>query len=110
MNAKLSEPGVAPDSENKSFGDNPRRKSVLDCNYDVLVVPQATLGGKLKGTATQYHGLVSKDLGYELFTALVQELKEFSPSWKGRVEAGIYGARQILNMDTNGPFTHVFEF
>jgi len=27
-----------------------------------------------------------------------------------KVKSGVYGARQILSMETNGPFTHVFDF
>ncbi|CAL8110049.1 unnamed protein product [Orchesella dallaii] len=114
MTVKLSEPDL-PSSETSNSGEsssnNVRRKSVVDCDYDILVVPQATLGGKLKGTGVQYHGLVSKDLGFELFHGFVKALKEFKAgARKGNVECGVYGARQILNMETNGPFTHVFEF
>ncbi|CAL8107727.1 unnamed protein product [Orchesella dallaii] len=113
MTVKLSEPDL-PSSETPNSGEssnNVRRKSVVDCDYDILVVPQATLGGKLKGTGVQYHGLVSKDLGFELFHGFVKALKEFKAGARnGNVECGVYGARQILNMETNGPFTHVFEF
>lgn len=107
MNVKLSEPNSA------SGDNNAKRKSVVDCNFDLLIIPQATLGGKLKGTAAQYHGLVSKDLGSDLYHSFVSAIREFKDpkkSWAGKVECGIYGARQILKMDTNGPFTHLFEF
>lgn len=105
LNVKLSEPNG--DGE----GENPRRKSVLECNYDILVIPQATLGGKLKGNTTQYHGLVSKDLGSQLFDSFVSTVSSYNESgWSGKVESGVYGARQILQMETNGPFTHIFEF
>lgn len=106
MNVKLCEPSTS------SEGETVRRKSVLDCNYDVLVIPQATLGGKLKGNTTQYHGLVSKDLGSQLFDSFVNTIGEYKNSngWSGKVDRGVYGARQILRMDTNGPFTHILEF
>lgn len=105
MNVKLSEPAADP-------GESVRRKSVIDCNFDILVIPQATLGGKLKGSTTQYHGLVSKDLGSELFNYFVNAIREYKSTqgWLGNVESGVYGSRQILQMETNGPFTHVFEF
>lgn len=85
------------------------RESVLHHKLDILVIPQATLGGKLKGKALQYHGLVSKPVGEELFSEFVGKLKESLESG-GHVSSGVYGTRQILSMETNGPFTHIFEF
>lgn len=69
----------------------------------------------MKGKAVQYHGLVSKSVGEELFSKFVAKLKysiEVLPETElhGHVSSGVYGARQILSMETNGPFTHIFEF
>ena len=74
---------------------------------EVLVVPQATLGGRLKGNSVQYHGNVKVEAGarlYEVFCAgLVEKLGE------GRVKRGRFGARQILSTDTSGPYSHTFD-
>jgi len=102
LNAKLSE-----DGENLEAS----RQSLLHHKLDVLIIPQATLGGKLKGKGVQYHGLGSKQLGEDLFKHFVEKVKDaVVESGDGRVEHGIYGARQILSVETNGPFTHVLEF
>ena len=74
---------------------------------EVLVVPQATLGGRLKGNSVQYHGNVKVEDGarlYEVFCAgLVEKLGE------ERVKRGRFGARQILSTDTSGPYSHTFD-
>lgn len=93
-----------------------RRKIIdLEEKYDILLIPQATLGGTLKGDSVQYHGNTSKDLGKHLFSQLYRllseayDLKQKIKDRKGVVLAGYYGARQILKLDTNGPYTHVFD-
>ena len=74
---------------------------------EVLVVPQATLGGRLKGNSVQYHGNVKVEAGarlYEVFCAgLAEKLGE------ERVKRGRFGARQILSTDTAGPYSHTFD-
>ena len=99
-------------------GEGEKRVSVADlAGGQVLVVPQATLGGKLKGSrtspVTQYHGNVAKDEGEALYVAfydkICEVLGEPDPGTTSRVKRGIYGARQVLSSTTNGPYTHVFE-
>ncbi|CAH3044620.1 unnamed protein product [Porites lobata] len=101
LNVKLSEPTGKPSNV-----------SVLDLPGDVLIVPQATLGGKMKGKSIQYHSNISKEEGrlfYEKFVFLCEEtIQSSSPS--SSVKHGTYGNRQVLSVDTNGPFTHVFDF
>ena len=74
---------------------------------EVLVVPQATLGGRLKGNSVQYHGNVKVEYGarmYDLFcTGLAEKLGE------ERIKRGRFGARQILSTITNGPYSHTFD-
>ena len=37
-------------------------------------------------------------------------MKNISKCWKiFEVKAGEYGARQVLSMETNGPFSHVLD-
>ncbi|XP_065066042.1 D-aminoacyl-tRNA deacylase 2-like isoform X1 [Rhopilema esculentum] len=98
-----------------SFCDTRQKNvSVLDLPGDVLIVPQATLGGKMKGKATQYHSNIPKDEGqhlYDEFVGLIKFLVEEHGGGNGKsVQCGTYGNRQVLSMETNGPYTHMFEF
>ena len=86
-------------------------QSALNTECDVMVVPQACLGGKLKGKSFQYHNLLGKDVSHELYQGFVEECKQqiaLSTS-KGSLKHGTYGIRQVLTLETNGPFTHVID-
>ncbi|XP_068672916.1 D-aminoacyl-tRNA deacylase 2-like isoform X3 [Montipora foliosa] len=77
LNVKLSE-----------SADKPGNVSILELPGDVLIVPQATLGGKMKGKREAVH----------------------SNSATKNVKHGTYGNRQVLSVQTNGPYTHIFDF
>lgn len=105
MNVRLSE-----------LEENERRVSILDQPGSILIVPQATLGGRMKGRAIQYHHNINKDKGFELYNRFIELCKTYAsenPRWKQsgcRVEAGTYGIRQVYSSETNGPFLHIIEF
>uniref|UniRef100_A0A3B4BHI7 D-aminoacyl-tRNA deacylase n=1 Tax=Periophthalmus magnuspinnatus TaxID=409849 RepID=A0A3B4BHI7_9GOBI len=85
--------------------------SILDLPGSLLIVPQATLGGKAKGKAMQYHNNINKEDGlrlYEAFVALCE--KELEAKENVVIKHGTYGNRQVLKLDTNGPYTHMMEF
>lgn len=89
--------------------------SVLELPGSVLIVPQATLGGKPKGKGMQYHGNIGKDEGLKLYDSFVSLCQsELSACQKTdtftEVKRGTYGNRQVLKLDTNGPYTHLMEF
>ncbi|XP_030644354.1 D-aminoacyl-tRNA deacylase 2 [Chanos chanos] len=96
--------------------DSGKYTSVLDLPGNVLIVPQATLGGKAKGKGMQYHGNIAKEEGQQLYASFVSQCeKELSLSSKcseagTQVKHGTYGNRQVLKLDTNGPYTHLMEF
>ncbi|XP_068202454.1 D-aminoacyl-tRNA deacylase 2 [Palaemon carinicauda] len=93
-----------------SENETSRRVSICDVQGDILIIPQATLGGKLKGKAMQYHNNVDKNVGEALYHKLCHGVRTaVEQVSSGNVKCGVYGARQILNMDTNGPFTHIIE-
>lgn len=101
LNVKLSE-----------SADKPGNVSILELPGDVLIVPQATLGGKMKGKSVQYHSNISKDEGrifYEKFITLCEEAVHSNSATK-TVKHGTYGNRQVLSVQTNGPYTHIFDF
>uniref|UniRef100_A0A803VQ38 D-aminoacyl-tRNA deacylase n=1 Tax=Ficedula albicollis TaxID=59894 RepID=A0A803VQ38_FICAL len=104
LNVKLSE------NENGEF------VSVLDLPGDVLIIPQATLGGKPKGRKMQYHANIEKEKGLELYSQFVTLCEKELAANAKCMEAGVlvkhgtYGNRQVLKLDTNGPYTHLIEF
>ena len=65
------------------------------------------MGAKLKGKMVQYHGNCEKEIGEELWKSLIYKLKENSSNIN--VEHGTYGNRQVLNMNTEGPFSRIFD-
>ncbi|KAM9842841.1 D-aminoacyl-tRNA deacylase 2-like [Aulostomus maculatus] len=96
--------------------DSGKIVSVLELPGSLLIVPQATLGGKAKGKAMQYHNNVAKEDGMRLYSAFVslceKELMAAAASAETgvTVKHGTYGNRQVLTLETNGPYTHLMEF
>lgn len=89
--------------------------SVLELPGSLLIVPQATLGGRAKGKVMQYHNNINKEDGLRLYSAFVALCeKELSSSAASNADVtlkhGTYGNRQVLTLDTNGPYTHLMEF
>ncbi|XP_076002818.1 D-aminoacyl-tRNA deacylase 2 [Genypterus blacodes] len=97
--------------------DSGKMVSVLDLPGSLLIVPQATLGGKAKGKGMQYHGNIGKEDGlrlYQTFVSLCEKELLAAASAQTDTEVmvkhGTYGNRQVLKLDTNGPYTHLMEF
>ena len=90
-----------------------RRVDVVTNGGEVLVVPQATLGGKLKGSSLQYHNNVKPAEGEEMYKLFCKMLREARGEDEGdelrMVKVGMFGARQVLSMETNGPYSHVID-
>lgn len=92
--------------------DQGKLVSVLDLPGDLLIVPQASIGARLKGKSFQYHNNISKDIGLDLYNSFVQNCTDLAnKSDKGvNVKSGTYGQRQVLSVETNGPNTHIIDF
>lgn len=94
--------------------DDRGKVSVLDLPGDILIIPQACLGGKLKGKVFQYHNIVAKNQGQHLYKLFVENCEgtvkenEFAKD-KVIVRHGTYGNKQVVNVETNGPFTHIID-
>ncbi|XP_003739805.1 D-aminoacyl-tRNA deacylase 2 [Galendromus occidentalis] len=97
-----------------------RHVSILELPADVLLIPQACLGGKKKGNSMQYHQLIDKTRGRELFDVMKSELEKLvslskpqhsaDGAARPRVLSGIYGQRQKLKIDASlGPSSHVID-
>lgn len=85
-----------------------RLASLLELPGGLLIVPQATLGGKAKGRTMQYHNNINKEDGLRLYSAFVALCERELAA--ATVRHGTYGNRQVLSLDTNGPYTHLVEF
>ncbi|XP_014878269.1 probable D-tyrosyl-tRNA(Tyr) deacylase 2 [Poecilia latipinna] len=95
-----------------------KRVSVLELPGSLLIVPQATLGGKAKGKGMQYHNNISKEDGLKLYSSFISLCEKELMAAAGEtvreaevtVRHGTYGQRQVLQLDTNGPYTHLMDF
>ena len=95
----------------------------------VLVIPQACLVSKLKGSASkpklQYHGQASPAVAKGLYAAFVAALRTEGAALVAKqrggaadadeagaliIECGTFGYRQALRAEMPGPFTHTLEF
>ncbi|GAB1610787.1 D-aminoacyl-tRNA deacylase 2-like [Argonauta hians] len=117
LNVRLSE----------SKDDSGKMVSILDLPGDVLIIPQATIGGTMKGKCIQYHKNIAKNEGELLYNRFVNicrnEVQKVNAAAAAAadgacgaggasmsVQNGTYGNRQVLSTVTNGPFTHFLEF
>ena len=93
-----------------SEGDS-KLVSILELPGDVLIVPQATLGGRVKGRGMQYHGNIDKQTGSQLYEQFVNRCREAVQQTAKHctVHYGTYGNRQVLSMVTDGPYSHVID-
>ncbi|CAF1688671.1 unnamed protein product [Rotaria sp. Silwood1] len=86
-------------------------KTIVDLPGDLLIISQATLGGRLNARRFQYHNNINKDIGLEYYDRLVSNLRELCSQNKDNVvHAGSYGIRQIYSCVTNGPVMHIIEY
>lgn len=111
--------------ELSSSDERPKPIALIDCpTANVLIIPQATLAGKLKAKAVQYHGQCDKNDAETLFYEFCKQVRNelgvkgecdrngvnVSPNENSRIVLnGTFGNRQGLDMSSSGPFTHVFE-
>lgn len=98
-----------------SESDDGKLVSVLDLPGDVLIIPQATLGGTIKGKVMQYHKNIAKEEGLQLYSEFVSifrktyERNDKCQTTGTVVRYGTYGNRQVFSCQTNGPYTHLIE-
>ena len=83
-------------------------------HQNILVIPQAAMGGKLKGKSVQFHANVAKDEAKALYDEFVDLLKEEAAKNEkfkhGKVVNGVYANRQGFQMISDGPNTYFLEF
>jgi len=89
------------------LNDKEEAVSIADSKEcDVLVIPQASMSGKIKGKQIQYHSLIEKTSGEKIYLEFCDLI---SKGISGNFQHGVFGNRQALNFESDGPYTHVFE-
>ena len=82
--------------------------------FNIMIIPQASMGGKIKGSSVQYHANVNRDEGKKLYDEFVSQcstLGQLANKESLQVVSGTYGNRQGLKLDAElGPFSHIIEF
>uniref|UniRef100_A0A6B2LMN5 D-aminoacyl-tRNA deacylase n=1 Tax=Arcella intermedia TaxID=1963864 RepID=A0A6B2LMN5_9EUKA len=89
-----------------------KKRPIEEVGGDILIIPQASLGGKIKQKNLQFHGLIDKPRGLELYQQFIDEciLLTKTLNIKSEVRHGTYGNRQGLHFVSNGPNTIALDF
>ncbi|XP_062863244.1 uncharacterized protein LOC134325113 isoform X2 [Trichomycterus rosablanca] len=93
-----------------------RQVSVMELPGSVLIVPQDTMTGVVKGSRVMHHDAVERWKGLHLYKNFVSECEKEMSASKKCVEAGVairygvYGNMQALYLNSSAPLTHVVEF
>ncbi|KAL8460576.1 hypothetical protein ACS0TY_032195 [Phlomoides rotata] len=78
-------------------------QSVMQKNYEVLLVSQFTLYGVLKGNKPDFHVAMPPDSAKPFYASLVEK---FQKAYKiDAVKDGIFGAKMKVNLVNDGPVT-----
>eukprot|EP01095_Lingulamoeba_sp_RSL-Kostka_P006006 TRINITY_DN1844_c0_g1_i1.p1 TRINITY_DN1844_c0_g1~~TRINITY_DN1844_c0_g1_i1.p1 ORF type:complete len:111 (-),score=20.61 TRINITY_DN1844_c0_g1_i1:207-539(-) len=83
-----------------------------DEQWSLMIIPQASLSGKVKSNRIQYHNQPKKDDSELLYESLVNELKnlvEENIEERRIIYDGVFGNRQGLEVISSGPYSHFYE-
>ncbi|KAB0405836.1 hypothetical protein E2I00_008488, partial [Balaenoptera physalus] len=83
--------------------ENGKHISILNLPGDILIIPEATSVGEVKGGNMQYHSNSGKEEGF--LTLCEKELAANSKCAGAGVVVEHGTHRQVLKLDTNGPCT-----
>ena len=90
------------------------KKSVLDLDYQILLVSQFTLlASTKKGNKPDFHGACPPALAKDLYAALLEKTRELYVKEKGLseergkevVQDGVFGAMMEVGLVNDGPVT-----
>lgn len=83
-------------------------QSVMDRNYDLLIVSQFTLFGSVhKGNKPDFHLAMGSETARTFFDHIVAEIRKKYPT--GKVETGRFGAFMQVSLVNDGPVTLILE-
>jgi D-tyrosyl-tRNA(Tyr) deacylase len=86
----------------------PWKKSLIDNNYELLIVSQFTLYGKIyKKGRLDFHHAMAPDAAKLLYDSVVQEFK--SEIGADKVQTGEFGALMSVSITNDGPVTIILD-
>jgi D-tyrosyl-tRNA(Tyr) deacylase len=100
MTRKILNIRLWDDNEGKRWA-----KSVMDMNYQVLLVSQFTLFSKLKGNKPDFHLAMNPKDSQPFFEEFVKQTK----GMYGEVQTGMFGEYMQVGMEGDGPVTIVLD-
>ncbi|GAA6108641.1 D-aminoacyl-tRNA deacylase 2 isoform X1 [Tachysurus ichikawai] len=93
-----------------------RHVSIMELPGSVMIIPQDTMTGVVKGSSVQHHDAIESWKGLHFYEQFVTQCEnELVASAKCTeaevvVRHGVYGSMQTLYLNSNAPLTHVLEF
>ncbi|XP_060790016.1 uncharacterized protein LOC132894343 isoform X4 [Neoarius graeffei] len=93
-----------------------RHVSIMELPGSVMIIPQDTMTGVVKGSKVQHHDAIEGWKGFYLYEKFVTQCEtEVAASAKCTeagvvVRHGVYGNMQTLYLNSSAPLTHVLEF
>ena len=90
------------------FSDNKglMNMSVIDKNFDILVVPQFTLAANTNsGNRPSFSGAAKPEVGQELFNQFIEQLNHTNTN----IKTGVFGAMMQIQLVNDGPATFWLE-
>ncbi|KAK3537290.1 hypothetical protein QTP70_006981 [Hemibagrus guttatus] len=93
-----------------------RHISIMELPGSVMIIPQDTMTGVVKGSTVQHHDAIESWKGLHFYEQFVTQCEsEVAASAKCTeagvvVRHGVYGNMQTLYLNSNAPLTHVLEF
>ncbi|XP_047677786.1 D-aminoacyl-tRNA deacylase 2 isoform X2 [Tachysurus fulvidraco] len=93
-----------------------RHVSIMELPGSVMIIPQDTMTGVVKGSSVQHHDAIESWKGLHFYEQFVTQCEnELAASAKCTeaevvVRHGVYGSMQTLYLNSNAPLTHVLEF
>lgn len=82
--------------------------SIKEAPCDIMIIPQSSMGGKIKQKVLTYYSLCDKQEGEKLYYQFCELMKQ-NLNEKSELKYGTYGNRQELKFESFGPFTNSFE-
>lgn len=82
----------------------------------VMIIPQDTMTGVVKGSTVQHHDAIESWKGLYFYEQFVTQCESKVAASAKCTEAGVvirhgvYGNMQTLYLNSNAPLTHVLEF
>ena len=85
----------------------PWSTSIIDNDYEILVVSQFTLFGWFKGTKPQFNKAMQAELALQHFNSFVEYLKTNYKEEK--IKTGAFGQHMEVESVNDGPVTLILE-